>query len=183
MKDIFDSKVLCDKCNTLTNKKTMIKDGFQMRILECPKCGNIIPHPVDVERYNDFNKIKKKQFNVKLRMVGNSYTVSIPREIIDFFEEEKDPFQDIDKKMKEDINRMNRMVTMAFEQANRLSLNFGPEGNYDRTIEKNNNGTHTIIREKAETKPLNTPNGKGFFSRKIRLIKSSKKHEEEIEND
>ena len=180
MKDIFDSKVLCDKCNTLTTKKTMIKDGFKIRVLECPKCGSILYHPSDMEKYNEFSKIKKKQFNVKLRMVGNSYTVSIPKEIIDFFseEEERDPFQEIDKRMKEDMERMSRMVTLAFEQANRLSLNFGHEGNYDRIIKKNG----TIIKEKSETKPLNTPNGKGFFSRKIRLIKSSKKHEEEIEN-
>jgi len=181
MKDIFDSKVLCEKCNTLTTKKTMVKDGFKIRVLECPKCGNIIPHPVDVEKFNEFSKIKKKQFNVKLRMVGNSYTVSIPREIIDFFseEEEIDPFQQMHKRMKEDMANMSRMVTMALEQSNRLSLNFGPEENYDRTIEKNDKGTHTIIREKAESKKL--PNG--FVSRKIRMIKSSKKHEEELENE
>lgn len=180
MKDIFDSKVLCEKCNTLTNKNIMIKDGFKIRILECPKCGNIIPHPVDVEKYNDFIKIKKKQFNVKLRMVGNSYTVSIPREIIDFFEEpkERDPFKEIHKRMNEDMERMNRMVTLAFEQANRLSLNFGPEGNYDRTIEKNDNGRRTLIREKSETKKL----PQGFITRKIKLIKSSRKQEEDIEN-
>lgn len=179
MKDIFDSKVLCEKCNTLTNKKTMIKDGFKIRVLECPKCGNILYHPVDVEKFNEFNKIKKKQFNVKLRMVGNSYTVSIPREIIDFFseEEEVDPFQEIHKRMKENIASMNRMVTMALEQSNILSLNFGPEGNYDRTIEKNENGTRTIIREKAESKRL--PNG--FVSRKIKLIRSSNK--KELENE
>lgn len=178
MKDIFDSKVLCEKCNTLTNKKTMIKDGFKIRILECPKCGNILYHPVDVEKYNEFSKIKKKQFNVKLRIVGNSYTVSIPKEIIDFFseEEEKDPFREIHKKMKEDMERMNRMVTLALEESNRLSLNFGPEENYDKTIEKNEKGTYTIIKEKAETKKL--PNG--FISKKIRLIKRSKKSEPEI---
>lgn len=174
MKDIFDSKVLCEKCNTLTNKKIMIKDGFKVRILECPKCGNILYHPVDVEKYNEFDKIKKKQFNVKLRMVGNSYTISIPKEIIDFFDvEEKDPFQEMHKRIKEDMDRMNKIVTLALEKSNILSLNFGSEGDYDRTIEKNDKGTHTIIREKSETKKL--PNGRGFISRKIKLIKSSNK--------
>ncbi|MDD5133297.1 MAG: hypothetical protein PHD81_01750 [Candidatus Nanoarchaeia archaeon] len=177
MKDIFDSKVLCEKCNTLTTKKTMVKEGFQIRILECPKCGNILFHPVDVEKYNEFNRIKKKQFNVKLRMVGNSYTVSIPKEIIDFFneeEEQKDPFEQIHKKMKEDMERMNRMVTLAFKEANTLSLNFGPEGNYERTIEKDGN----IVTEKAETRKL--PNG--FITKKIRLIKSNK-NKKELENE
>jgi len=158
----------------------MIKDGFNMRVLECPKCGNIIPHPVDIEKYNEFSKIRKKQFNVKLRMVGNSYTVSIPREIIDFFEEAEDPFKDIDKRMKEDMERMSRMVTLAFEESNRLSLNFG---NFDRTIENNNNGVRTIIKEKSETKPLNMNNGKGFVSRKIKLIRNIKNNEEEIEDE
>lgn len=178
MKDIFDSKVLCEKCNSLTTKKVMVRDGFQIRILECPKCGNILYHPVDIEKYNDFNRIKKKQFNVKLRRVGNSYTVSIPREIINNImqeeeEQQKDPFEQIHKKIKEDMERMNRMVTLAFKEANILSLNFGPEENYDRTIKKGD----TIIRERAETKKL--PNG--FISRKMKFIKSAKKPE--IEED
>jgi len=164
MNDLYSGKILCPKCGTLTTKKVMVKDGFQLRILECPKCGNILYHPTDLEKYGEFNKIKNKQFNVKLRMVGNSYTISIPKEIIDFFEEaEESPIQDIHRKIKEDMDRMSRMVTLAFEQANRLSLDFGPEGNYDRTIKKGD----TVIREKAETKKL--PNG--FISRKIKLIK------------
>ncbi len=177
MKDIFDSKVLCEKCNTLTSKKTMIKNGFKIRILECPKCGNIIYHPVDVERFNEFNKIKKKQFNMKLRRVGNSYTVSIPREIINFFEdseEERDPFTEIHKRMKEDMDRMSRIVTLALEQSNKLSLNFNMEEDYDRTIEKDEKGVHTVTREKSETKKL--PHG--FISRKFKIIKRSKKGEE-----
>ncbi len=172
MSDIYYGKILCSECGTLTRKNTMVKEGFQLRILECPKCGHILYHPVDLEKYRDFKKIKKKQFNVKLRMVGNSYAVSIPREIIEFFEnsEEDNNFHEIHKKMKEDMDRMNKIVTLAFEQANKLSLDFGE--NYDRTIEKNNNGTHTTIREKSDTNKL--LNRKDFVSKKLKLIKSTK---------
>ncbi len=73
MKDIFDSKVLCEKCNTLTNKKTMLRDGFKIRILECPKCGNILYHPVDMEKYlNESRKIREIffQFTPLVEIVG-----------------------------------------------------------------------------------------------------------------
>jgi hypothetical protein len=45
-----------------------------------------------------------------MRMVGNSYAVSIPREIVDF--------------MKEQEKIMNHMVRLSFEEAGRISLMF-----------------------------------------------------------
>ncbi|PIZ83683.1 hypothetical protein COX97_00755, partial [Candidatus Pacearchaeota archaeon CG_4_10_14_0_2_um_filter_05_32_18] len=57
-----------------------------------------------------FLKLRNKQFNVKLRMVGNSYTVSIPREIVNFINEQ-------DKIMDE-------MVKLSFERMGKLVLIF-----------------------------------------------------------
>ena len=82
--DIFDNVVLCGKCNSKTNKNQAVKDGFQLRVLECPKCSNVIYHPGDIKEYEDFMKLKTREFDVKLRMVGNSFCVSIPRELVDF---------------------------------------------------------------------------------------------------
>jgi hypothetical protein len=45
-----------------------------------------------------------------MRMVGNSYAVSIPREIVDF--------------MKEQEKSINEMVRLNFEEAGRISLMF-----------------------------------------------------------
>jgi hypothetical protein len=56
-----------------------------------------------------------------MRMVGNSYAVSIPREIVDF--------------MKDQENMINDMVRLSFEEAGRLSLSFNtPEQGNSRTI-------------------------------------------------
>ena len=175
--DIFDNVILCNKCGKKMKKITIERSGFKMRALECPGCGKRDYHPSDMEEFNKYSQLQKQNFQVKLRRVGNSYTVSIPKELIDFLDdsERQDmrPEMDIHKRMKEQMEHMNRMVTLALEHANKLSINFGQEGNYDRTKEINRNGMHGIVREKSETKPLNIPGGKGFVSRKVKVVRMS----------
>ena len=48
-----------------------------------------------------------------MRMVGNSYAVSIPKQIVDFIKEQEKVVDD--------------MVKLCFEDAKRISLMFGPE--------------------------------------------------------
>jgi len=86
------------------------KNGFNLRAVRCPKCNGIVVHPADEKEYNDFMALKNKEFEVKMRMVGNSYAVSIPREIVDF--------------MKEQEKMMDDMVRLSFEEAGRISLMF-----------------------------------------------------------
>lgn len=93
---------------------TVIKDGFRLRALQCPLCSKRVYHPTDIEEYKKFSGLKHKSFHVKLRIVGNSYAVSIPHEIIDFFKET----EEIKRKMEE-------MVTLALEESDKLSLMFG----------------------------------------------------------
>ncbi|MBU2523255.1 MAG: hypothetical protein KKE23_03120 [Nanoarchaeota archaeon] len=187
MADIFDHAVLCNKCGKKMKKLMVERSGFRMRALECPNCGGRTYHPSDMEEFNKYSQLQKQNFQVKLRRVGNSYTVSIPKELIDFFEdaadaaeaaeaETEDPFEGMHKSMKENMEHMNRMVTLALEHANKLSLNFGTEerggnGNYDRTRQINKNGVRGVVREKSETKPINLPGGKGFVSKKMKIIK------------
>ncbi len=110
MTDVFDYPVLCDKCNKRMRNVFLIRNGFKMRTLECPECGKQLIHPLDKKEYDSFNELKNKQFQVKLRMVGNSYTVSIPREIIEFHEE---------------MNReIAKMISMSLEEPERLTLYF-----------------------------------------------------------
>jgi len=193
--DIFDQTILCNKCGKKMKKIVVERSGFKMRALECPECGQRTYHPSDVEEYNKYCQLQKQNFQVKLRRVGNSYTVSIPKELIDFFEEAaeaetKDPFEGMHRSMKENMEHMNRMVTLALEHANKLSLNFGnsekgKDANYDRTKEINRNGMHGIVREKSETRQL--PGGKGFVSRKMKIIRMTGKEKpkmgEEFEED
>lgn len=110
MEDIFNNTILCNQCEEKTSDITVFKDGFNLRAKKCPSCGKIIYHPLDLEEYNNFNKLKNKQFQVKLRIVGNSYTVSIPKEIIEFHEE---------------LNKeMDKLIKLSLEEPGKLSLFF-----------------------------------------------------------
>ena len=110
MVDIFDNTILCNKCNTRMKKADVVKHGFVFRAVVCPKCEEKIIHPVDEQRYNRFKNLKNKEFRVKMRLVGNSYAVSIPKEIVLFMNQQE--------------KAMNEMVKLCFEDMGRLSLNF-----------------------------------------------------------
>jgi hypothetical protein len=114
MSDIFDNTILCNKCNVEMKKVNLARDGFIVRAVVCPKCNQKIIHPADDEEYNKYINLKNKEFKVKMRQVGNSYTVSIPKEIVSFMESQKEAFEDFDN-----------MVKLCFEDMGRLSLNFG----------------------------------------------------------
>ncbi len=86
MEDIFNAELLCNECHGKTKKSYVIKDGFKIRTWHCNKCNKKWHHPSDIEEYKCYMNLKNKDFQVKLRPVGNSWTVSIPREIINFQE-------------------------------------------------------------------------------------------------
>ena len=68
--------------------------------------------------------MKGKNYVVKLRVVGNSHAISIPKEIVNFMNE-----------MQKNAKRhMDDMVRLCFEDFRRLSLHFGD----DFDIKKNN---------------------------------------------
>ncbi|MBI2449841.1 AbrB/MazE/SpoVT family DNA-binding domain-containing protein [Candidatus Pacearchaeota archaeon] len=110
MSDIFDNEILCRKCHLKMDKRVMNRNGFDLRYVQCEKCGEKIMHPGDMQEYKHFSDLKQKQFQVKLRLVGNSYAVSIPKEIVDFIKEQDD--------------MVNDMVNLCFEEMNRISLMF-----------------------------------------------------------
>ena len=110
MTDIFDNAILCRNCNVKMNKGEMIKNGFVSRVVVCPGCNDKIIHPADEHEYNRFINLKNKEFRVKMRLVGNSYAVSIPKEIVLFIRAQEKVMDD--------------MVRLCFEDFGRLSLNF-----------------------------------------------------------
>lgn len=112
MNDIFDNTILCNKCGKKMQKAQVVKNGFMLRLMVCPNadCNEKIIHPSDEQEYNRFISLKNKEFHVKMRLVGNSYAVSIPKEIVSF--------------MNEQTKIMDEMVKLCFEDFGRLSLNF-----------------------------------------------------------
>ena len=146
MTDMFDEMIWCKECRTEMKKVLVNKDGFQLRALQCIKCGKRIYHPNDVEEFKRFSQLRQRPFEVKLRMVGNSYAVSIPREIIDFLQTQENMHKQIQDKMRD---KVNEMVKLSLEESGRISLCFGkevvkiehrdsehPEKNKSITIEK-----------------------------------------------
>lgn len=110
MADIFDNTILCTKCDARMKKDELVKSGFIIRFMICPDCNDKVVHPIDKQEYDKFINLKNKEFRVKMRLVGNSYTVSIPMEIVSFIREQE--------------KIMDDMVKLCFEEAGRLSLSF-----------------------------------------------------------
>tara|TARA_Y100000310_G_scaffold289340_1_gene315677 strand:+ start:246 stop:632 length:387 start_codon:yes stop_codon:yes gene_type:complete len=110
MKSLNDADIICKKCNEKTEKTIINKTGFNLRAWKCNSCNDEIVHPVDLEEYNKFKTMREKTYSVKLRLVGNSYAVSIPREIIDFQESL--------------LHEIDEMIKISFDSPERLSLCF-----------------------------------------------------------
>ena len=113
MKDIFDAAISCKDCNVKMKPIILVKRGFRLRAVKCPKCEEKIIHPSDLHRMEHYNDLKNKTYSVKLRVVGNSHAISIPKEIVDFINESN--------KMNK---QMNDMVRLCIEDFGKVSLRF-----------------------------------------------------------
>jgi hypothetical protein len=91
-------------------KAQLAKNRFLLRAMICPKCNEKLIHPIDEQEYNKFINLKNKEFKVKMRLVGNSYAVSIPKEIVLFMNAQE--------------KAMDNIVKLCFEEIGKLSLNF-----------------------------------------------------------
>jgi len=109
--DIFDATILCKHCKAEMKPIVVNKHGAQLRAVECVKCKDKIIHPADINALQNYNNVKGKTYNVKLRVVGNSHAISIPKEMVNF--------------MKQQERIMDDMVRLAFDDMHKISLHFG----------------------------------------------------------
>jgi Zn finger protein HypA/HybF involved in hydrogenase expression len=114
--DIFDAEILCKQCKKEMDKTIVNRDGFELRAVQCPQCKQQIIHPADINGLEHFKQLREKTFNVKLRVVGNSHAISIPKEIVEFIEDQH-------RQMKK---QMDDMVRLCFEDFDTLRVRFGP---------------------------------------------------------
>ena len=117
MTDIFDATIMCKNCNREMKQTVVHKEGCELRAVQCPLCGDKIIHPADLNSLRDFDNLKGKTFSVKLRVVGNSHAISIPKEILDFMQEQQ-------RKMS---RHMDNMVRLCFEDFDTLRVRFRDE--------------------------------------------------------
>ena len=129
MTDIFDAKIMCKQCNREMQPTIVERKGFELRAVQCKQCGDKIIHPADLNGMEHFNNLRGKTFHVKLRMVGNSHAISIPKEIIDFMNEQHRAMR----------KQMDDMVQLCFEDLGRLSLRFwNGEGEVEEDLAADN---------------------------------------------
>ncbi len=117
MTDIFDTTILCKKCNNKMEQEVIEKDGADLRAVKCQNCEDMIIHPADLNSFEHYKNLKGKIYNVKLRMVGNSHAISIPKEIVNFMNE-------MHRRARRE---MDDMVKLCFEDFKKLSVFFGEE--------------------------------------------------------
>ena len=108
MADIFDNTILCKGCNNKMEKTVVNQNGLELRAVICKPCNQNIIHPADLNNMENFKNIKDKTYNVKLRIIGNSHAISIPKEIVEFMSHQEE--------------MMDSMVRLCFEDMHRLSL-------------------------------------------------------------
>ncbi len=117
MVDIFDAKIMCKGCDNEMKKVIVNKRGAELRAVKCENCNEVIIHPADLNCLEHYKDLRGKTFSVKLRIVGNSHAISIPKEIINFMNE-----------MHKNARReMDDMVRLCMEDFRKLSLVFGEE--------------------------------------------------------
>ena len=107
--DIFDQLILCSDCHIQTVPHTIYQEGFTLRALQCPTCHKLIHHPGDIKDYENYLALRSREFHVKLRMVGNSFCVSIPRELIAFNRLE---------------HEMDKLVRLMLQEPNKIIIDF-----------------------------------------------------------
>ena len=117
MTDIFDAKIFCKNCDSEMKQGIVDRDGAELRAVKCVKCGDVIVHPADLSCMEQYKDLKGKTYNVKLRVVGNSHAISIPKEIVDFM-------NDMNRSARKE---MDDMVRLCFEDFRKLSLSFGED--------------------------------------------------------
>ncbi len=115
MMDLLDNTdVLCKKCKAPMERGIANKDGFKLRVFQCSNCKARYFHPLDIEKYEQYNKIKEKEYHMKLRMIGNSFCISIPKEIVRFAHVKEDSIVSLSMENPERVGIFFRRETRTY---------------------------------------------------------------------
>ena len=121
MEDIFNNPILCSKCKTQTKDNSIDKNGFRIRIKECPKCNKVILHPLDLRDYENFNKLKsdllptiKIPLNKKqVQTIVQNNEKSMKKRIQSLFGNQK---------LNENSNKLEKFVEIEYNQIKKITV-------------------------------------------------------------
>jgi len=78
-KTIYEDELECE-CGGTMKPKTFNVEGFAVRGWECEKCRRI-DYSDDINFFLTLKKFKKQGASLKLRQVGDTMVITIPKEI------------------------------------------------------------------------------------------------------
>lgn len=79
------AKVKCH-CGGDTDRTVITWKNFPVRAWKCKKCDEEILHPLDAQKALELAKaIKNGELTVKVRRVGRSLTMTIPKKLAELF--------------------------------------------------------------------------------------------------
>jgi len=77
-----DDSLKCHRCGKWARPAKLRFEGYEVRGWRCA-CGEEYFHPDDAERLLLMNKARREKMQTKVSKVGNSYSVRIPKAIVD----------------------------------------------------------------------------------------------------
>ncbi len=81
-------KIPCS-CGSFAVKGTLTYKKYSVRGWVCKKCGEKYIHPQDSMKISVFEKLKKKNFAIKVGTLGSSFVIRIPKEFAAIYSIEK----------------------------------------------------------------------------------------------
>jgi len=82
----LDNKTMECACGGTANEIYTGFKGHKVRGWKCKKCSEVFLDPRDIQPILKMNKMKKEnKLKTKLSYIGNSYTIRVPKPIIDSY--------------------------------------------------------------------------------------------------
>lgn len=82
-KSVYEDEAKCD-CGNWMMPKIFLVDNIEVRGWQCAKCKNI-DYSDDIEKVLAIKKLKKNPMAIKVRELGDSEIIAIPKQVQDAF--------------------------------------------------------------------------------------------------
>lgn len=77
------------ECGAMASKRTIKYKDYEVRGWVCEKCKKEYIHPEDSLKISKLEALKKEHVKVKIRTVGQSLVITLPKEVAEVYDLEK----------------------------------------------------------------------------------------------